>query len=61
MVNGFWSVACVAGLWAFVGCTVVFILKGFRARGVFDVRASLPWGVALLVSFLFWMIGMANG
>jgi hypothetical protein len=60
MMTTFWSTVCLIGVWGFVGATVGFILKAFPARGVFDRRSSLPWGVALLVCFVLWMVGMAN-
>lgn len=55
-----WTLACLAGLWGFVLSTVGLILNGFPARGVFDARRSLKWGAAVLVSFLVWVLGMAQ-
>jgi hypothetical protein len=55
-----WTLICLVGLWGFVFSTVGFILKGFPARGIFDGRRSLPWGVALLLCFIVWMVGMAH-
>jgi len=56
----FWTMLCLAGAWGFVLCTVGFILHGFPARGAFDARRSLKWGVALLICFVSWMVGMAH-
>ena len=55
-----WSILCLSGVWGFVLSTVGLILQGFPARGVFVARPCLRWGGALLVSFLCWMVGMAN-
>ena len=56
----FWTLACLAGLWGFVLCTIGLILQGFPARGVFERGSSCRWGAALVVCFIVWMIGMAN-
>ncbi|OGU11949.1 MAG: hypothetical protein A2075_16860 [Geobacteraceae bacterium GWC2_58_44] len=55
-----WSSICLAGLWGFLLSTLGLILNGFPARGVFDAQRSLKWGVSLLLSFIVWIIGMAN-
>jgi hypothetical protein len=60
MMASFWTVACLAGIWCFVICTIGLILKGFPARGVFDRSHCLRWGAAALFCFVVWMIGMAN-
>jgi hypothetical protein len=55
-----WSMICLAGLWSFVLSTIGLILQGFPAKGVCAARPCLRWGTALLVSFVCWMLGMAN-
>lgn len=59
-MSNFWSMVCLAGVWGFVACTIGFIVKGFPARDTFSRRSSLGWGVALVVCFVIWIIGMAN-
>jgi hypothetical protein len=55
-----WSIVTLAGVWGFVLATIGLILTGFPARGVFDRSRSLGFGVALLLCFIIWMVGMAN-
>ena len=55
-----WTAICLAGLWGFVLCTIGLILKGFPARGAFDRRHSLAWGVGVVFCFIVWIVGMAN-
>ena len=55
-----WTLICLAGLWGFLACTMGLILKCFPARDVFDGKSALKWGAALVLCFVFWVIGMAN-
>ncbi|UFS70876.1 hypothetical protein LPW11_01505 [Geomonas sp. RF6] len=59
-MGGVWKIVCIAGVWGWIAATIGLILKGFPARGVFAGRAALPWGVAMIVSFALWLLGMAN-
>ncbi len=56
----FWQIVCLAGLWGWVLATVGFILAGFPARGVFAARRAFPWGVAVVVCFFAWVVGMLH-
>lgn len=60
MSSTFWSVLCVAGLWGGVFCTVFLILQAFPARDRFDGRPAVRWGVAGLLCFVIWIIGMTR-
>lgn len=60
MSDALWSAVCLAGVWGFVFCTVMLILKGFTARGCFERAGALRWGAALLVCFTIWIIGMTK-
>jgi hypothetical protein len=55
-----WTLLCLAGVWGFALCTLGLILRSFPAQGVLDQKCALKWGAAVLVSFIVWMIGMAN-
>lgn len=60
MSGALWSWGCLVGLWGFLLATFGFILQGFPARGVFDGRRALRWGVALVCFFVLWMVAMAR-
>ena len=60
MAGTVWSMACLAGLWGFVGCTVALILNGFPARDSFDGKSALRWGGGVLLCFIVWIIGMTQ-
>ena len=55
-----WTMTAVAGLWCFLICTIVMILKGFPSRGVFDRACALKWGIGMLLSFVVWIVGMTR-
>lgn len=60
MSDTLWSIICVAGLWGFVACTILLILKAFPARDSFDRSAALKWGAGVLICFLAWVVGMTQ-
>lgn len=55
-----WEISCLFGLWGWVLCVVIFILKSFPCRGVFRGRAALPWGIATALFFALWLFGMSR-
>lgn len=58
MSDALWSIVCLAGLWGFVACTVLLILKGFPARDRFDRSSALRWGGGGLLALAVWIAGM---
>lgn len=60
MSSTLWSMTTLAGLWGFIACTIVLMVKGFPARGVFDRAGALPWGVGAAASFVVWIVGMSH-
>ena len=54
------SLLCLAGVWGFVVCIVLFILKGFPARDRFDRAGALGWGIGAVAGFVVWIIGMTR-
>ena len=58
MSDALWSIVSLAGLWGFVACTILLILKGFPARDCFDRSSALRWGVGGLLAFVVWIAGM---
>ncbi|MBJ6726327.1 hypothetical protein [Geomesophilobacter sediminis] len=55
-----WSVVTLVGLWGWILSAVGFILRGFPRRGTFCGGRALPFGVALVIFFILWMVGMSH-
>jgi hypothetical protein len=60
MSDTLWSIVCLGGLWGFVACTILLILKGFPARDRFDRLAAAKWGAGALICFAAWVVGMTQ-
>lgn len=59
-MDRFWELLCLVGVWGWISCTALFIMKGFGSRGSFAARAALPWGVAMALCFALWLVGMVR-
>lgn len=60
MADTVWSLVCLAGVWGFVACTIMLILRAFPARDSFDRPGALRWGGGVLLFFIVWLIGMTQ-
>jgi hypothetical protein len=60
MSNGLWSIITLAGLFGWVSFMLVFLFKAFPGRDLFDARLARRWGIAVLVSYFIWIVGMLN-
>lgn len=60
MINEGWALLCLIGLWGWILATVVFIFKAFSGNGVFQGRSALPYGGAIVVFYVVWLMGMFN-
>jgi hypothetical protein len=46
------------GVWGWIASMVIFIFKGFPARGVIVGRQVAIWGCTVLSFFVCWIVGM---
>jgi hypothetical protein len=50
----------IASMVVWIASTLCFIFRAFPARGQFDARPAMKWGVVVLVSFAVWIAGLLN-
>jgi hypothetical protein len=50
----------IVSLILWIASTLGFIFKAFPARGQFEAHLALKWGVAVVVSFTIWIVGLLN-
>lgn len=55
-----WSIILIIGVSSWIVSSVMFMLKAFPERNIFDGRAAMRWGIAFTVSFSVWIIGLLN-
>ena len=60
MPNEMWCIVTIVGLIGWISTALVFLFKAFPGRDVFEARAARTWGVAVLVSYGIWLVGMLN-
>jgi len=60
MSHDLWSIILVIGVVLWIVSCITFMFKAFPQRGVFDAKVGLPWGVAIAVSFIIWIVGLLN-
>lgn len=60
MSNGIWSIITLVGLLGWITSVMVFIIKAFPGRDLFEAKPARTWGLAVLVSYSIWIIGMLN-
>jgi len=53
-----WSCILLLGLWGWIISSIIFIFRGFPRTGTFAGRDSWKWGIAALLSFALWIIGL---
>jgi hypothetical protein len=58
MANEWWGVVTVIGVWGWIFAGAGFILNSFPARGCFNRKAALVWGVFFLFFYTLWVLGM---
>jgi hypothetical protein len=60
VAHDIWSMVIIAGMVVWIASTLCFIFRAFPARGQFEVRPAMKWGVVVLVSFAVWIAGLLN-
>ena len=60
MPRDVWSVVLIIGLMGWLFCSIMLMLKAFPKRDVFVASSGIRWGVAGVVSFFVWIVGMLN-
>jgi hypothetical protein len=60
MAHDFWSVILIAGITGWLFSSIMLMFKAFPKKDVFDVPSGIRWGVAGIISFFVWVIGMLN-
>ncbi len=58
MVRELWSVILIAGLIGWISSSIMLMVKAFPQKDVFVVSSGIRWGVAGVISFFIWVIGM---
>jgi hypothetical protein len=48
------------GLFGWISSMLVFIFKVFPGRDCFESKPARTWGIAILVSYAVWVVGMLN-
>ncbi len=57
-MNNPWAVVVVFGFLGWIGCTIGFIFGAFQKQGRFDNKKALAWGLAVVVCYALWVVGM---
>jgi len=60
MSRDIWSVILIAGLIGWMFSNIMLILKALPQKDVFIVSSGIRWGMAGIISFFIWVIGMLN-
>lgn len=60
MSDNIWSLILLSGMLGWMTSTLVFIFKAFPARGKFEARPAVKWGLVTVASFLVWIVGLLN-
>lgn len=58
MSNDLWSVILIIGLVGWIFSGIMLMLKAFPQKDVFVLSSGIRWGLAVLISFFIWIIGM---
>ncbi len=58
MPNETWCIVTIVGLIGWIASALVFLFKAFPGRDMFEARPARMWGVAVLVSYGIWLVGM---
>jgi len=58
--DGIWSIITILGLSGWVSSAIMFLFRAFPGRGLFEAREARVWGVAVLVAYGVWIMGMLN-
>jgi hypothetical protein len=58
--NGIWSIVTLVGLLGWISFMLLFIIKVFPGRDLFEAKPARKWGLAVLVSYGIWIVGMLN-
>jgi len=59
-MNTPWAVVVVLGFFGWVGCTIGFIFGAFEKDDKFNNRKALYWGIAVVVCYALWVVGMTK-
>jgi len=60
VAHDIWSIVVVTALTGWIASTLGFIFRAFPARGQFEARPALIWGVLMVASFAVWIVGLLN-
>ncbi len=60
MIHDFWSVVLIIGLIGWLLSSIMLMFRAFPQKDVFVVSSGIRWGLAGVVSFFVWIIGMLN-
>ena len=58
LMNEAWTLICVIGFWGWIAAVTGLILCSFPARGEFRRLVAAKWGVALVLFYAIWVVGM---
>ena len=60
MSHDIWSIILLIGLAGWIFSSIMLALTAFPQKAVFDSLPGMRWGVAIVISFVIWIIGMLN-
>jgi len=57
-LNTPWAVLVVFSFLGWIGCTIGFIFGAFEKDNRFNNKKALKWGIAVVVLYALWVLGM---
>lgn len=57
-MNTPWAVLVVFSFLGWIGCTIGFIFGAFEKDNRFNNKKALKWGIAVVVLYALWVLGM---
>jgi len=55
-----WAILAEVGFFGWVGCAIGFIFRAYRDAGRLKGRAALRWGLAIIVFYALWALGLSR-
>jgi len=60
MLRDIWSVILITGLIGWLFSSIMLMVRAFPQKDVFVVSTGIRWGLAAVISFFIWVVGMLN-
>lgn len=60
MLRDIWSIILIAGLSGWLFSSVMLMFKAFPKKDAFESGIAVKWGLATVVSYFVWVLGLLN-